>query len=40
MNDATLVKIRKMLTELGWSEEVIDDYCEEFARGEENLSEE
>jgi hypothetical protein len=37
MDSSILVKIREMLKELGWSEEVIDDYCEEYARSEENI---
>lgn len=40
MNDLLLVKIKEMLTELGWSEEVIDNYCEEYSYEEENLPEE
>ncbi len=37
MDDLILVKIKEMLKELGWSKEVIDNYCEEYTNSEENV---
>lgn len=37
MDDLILVKIREMLTELGWSDEVINNYCEECVHSEKNV---
>lgn len=38
MDEEILVKIREMLKELGWPDEVINSYCEECVHSEESIS--